>query len=205
MAVNRLPNIEGGVQPTLFTTKGDIIAASAASNPVRLGVGTDAQILVADSTAATGLKWATASSAKVLQVVSAKGTSAYSNSTSTFTDITGMTATITPTASTSKILILASCPIYSDNAGASNVHNYSLSRLVGGATPTQLQLNSFGTYNYASSTSPEFITGVSFVYMDSPATTSAYTYKLQAKIGSASLVSVDSTSGQTITLLEIGA
>ena len=59
MAVNRLPNIEGGVQPTLFTTKGDIIAASAASNPVRLGVGTDAQILVADSTAATGLKWVT--------------------------------------------------------------------------------------------------------------------------------------------------
>jgi hypothetical protein len=60
MAVNRLPNIEGGVQPTLFTTKGDIIAASAAANPVRLGVGTDAQILVADSTASTGLKWATA-------------------------------------------------------------------------------------------------------------------------------------------------
>ena len=62
MAVNRLPNIEGGVQPTLFTTKGDIIAASAASNPVRLGVGTDAQILVADSTASTGLKWATPAS-----------------------------------------------------------------------------------------------------------------------------------------------
>ena len=61
MAVNRLPNIEGGVQPTLFTTKGDIIAASAASNPVRLGVGTDAQILVADSAEATGLKWATPS------------------------------------------------------------------------------------------------------------------------------------------------
>lgn len=62
MAVNRLPNIEGGVQPTLFTTKGDIIAASAASNPVRLGVGTDAQILVADSTASTGLKWDTPAS-----------------------------------------------------------------------------------------------------------------------------------------------
>ena len=70
MAVNRLPNIEGGVQPTLFTTKGDIIAASAASNPVRLAVGSDAQILVADSTASTGLKWAAASSGAMTLVTS---------------------------------------------------------------------------------------------------------------------------------------
>lgn len=62
MAVNRLPNIEGGVQPTLFTTKGDIIAASAASNPVRLGVGSDAQILVANSSTSTGLEWQTPTS-----------------------------------------------------------------------------------------------------------------------------------------------
>lgn len=71
MATNRLPNIEGGVQPTLFTTKGDIIAASAASNPVRLGVGTDAQILVADSTAATGLKWSTVSTSPTFVGVAA--------------------------------------------------------------------------------------------------------------------------------------
>jgi hypothetical protein len=62
MTVGRIPLVEGGIQPTLFTTKGDIIAASSASNPVRLGVGTDAQILVADSTASTGLKWATPAS-----------------------------------------------------------------------------------------------------------------------------------------------
>jgi hypothetical protein len=59
VTISRIPSVEGGIQPTLFTTKGDIIAASSASNPVRLGVGTDAQILVADSTALTGLKWAT--------------------------------------------------------------------------------------------------------------------------------------------------
>jgi len=59
MATTRIPSVEGGIQPTLLTTKGDLISATAASTVARLGVGSDNQILVADSTASTGLKWAT--------------------------------------------------------------------------------------------------------------------------------------------------
>jgi hypothetical protein len=44
-----------------LTTKGDIYAATAASTPARLGVGTNNQTLVADSVAATGLKYANGS------------------------------------------------------------------------------------------------------------------------------------------------
>lgn len=45
------------VANTLLTTKGDIIAASAASTPARLGVGTNGQLLVADSAATNGVAW----------------------------------------------------------------------------------------------------------------------------------------------------
>jgi hypothetical protein len=51
--------IDAQIPDSLLTTKGDLIAASGASTPARLGVGTNDQVLVADSTAATGLKWAT--------------------------------------------------------------------------------------------------------------------------------------------------
>ena len=60
MTAGRIPSIEGGIQPTIVDAKGDLITAVAADTPARLAVGTNAQVLTADSTTATGLKWATA-------------------------------------------------------------------------------------------------------------------------------------------------
>jgi hypothetical protein len=47
-----------GIQPTLFDAKGDLIAASAADTPARLPVGSNGQVLTADSAQAAGLAWA---------------------------------------------------------------------------------------------------------------------------------------------------
>lgn len=48
------------VRKSLFTTKGDLVVATGASTPARLGVGTNGQVLVADSTQAAGVKWGSA-------------------------------------------------------------------------------------------------------------------------------------------------
>jgi len=62
MTVGRLPNVEGGIQPTLLTTTGDIMYASSANNPARLGIGSSAQVL----TVAAGIpSWATPASGSI--------------------------------------------------------------------------------------------------------------------------------------------
>jgi hypothetical protein len=47
------------IQNTIVDAKGDLIGATASDTPARLAVGTNGQVLTADSTAGTGLKWAT--------------------------------------------------------------------------------------------------------------------------------------------------
>jgi hypothetical protein len=63
MTVGRIPSVEGGIQPTLLTTKGDIIVATGNATLVRQGVGANGTVLTADSAEADGVKWATPSAA----------------------------------------------------------------------------------------------------------------------------------------------
>ena len=57
MTIGRIPSVEGGIQPTIVDAKGDLIAATAADTVNRLAVGSNDQVLVADSSASTGLAW----------------------------------------------------------------------------------------------------------------------------------------------------
>jgi hypothetical protein len=86
MTVGRIPVIEGGIQPTIFDAKADLLTATANDTPARLAVGTNGQVLTADSTAGTGLAWATPSSGGGLTLLS---TTTLSGTSTTISSISG--------------------------------------------------------------------------------------------------------------------
>ena len=166
------------IQPSTLTAKGDIYAASASGVVGRVGVGTNGQVLTADSSQTRGLAWATVSSTpRIAQVVKASCTSVTTAGLS-YTDVSGLSVTITPTLSTSKILILSTYGMTLSNGGSSAYFS-GLTQLVRGSTSLQSQIvggyypSGSGGLNTASNPS------VSVNYLDSPATTSATTYKIQ--------------------------
>ena len=58
------------IPKSLVDAKGDLVAASAADTPARVAVGTNGQVLTADSTAAAGLAWTTPASGGGLTLLS---------------------------------------------------------------------------------------------------------------------------------------
>jgi hypothetical protein len=133
---------------------------------------------------------------RILQVVTATTATQASSTSATYAD-TGLTATITPSSTSSKILVVA-LP-----NGCGKVGNvYSLYRLVRGSTEISVIGPTLGN-TQTTLTSIGF--NVQAIYLDSPATTSATTYKLQ--FGSSGATSYVQTDGATsyIALLEVSA
>lgn len=180
--------------------KGDLLAGTAADTLAALPVGTNGHVLTADSSAATGLAWAAAAGGgKVLQVVQGSTTTNATSTSATYAD-TNLSASITPSAATSKVLVLVA-----QTAGLTSTTDAICGlRIVRGATDifTNARAVLFLTDNSSAS-----LMSVSLVYLDAPNTTSATTYKTQfARIGAAGTAQVQNASApSTITLIEIGA
>jgi hypothetical protein len=139
---------------------------------------------------------------RVLQVVSANYNTQTANSTTTYAD-TGLTATITPSSTNSKILVLVSqAGVVKGTGNASSGCDLILLR---GAT--QISQFSYGA-GFTNTTTSNFVGNVSCMFLDSPATTSATTYKTQFKnqvAASQVIVQISNGSESNIVLLEISA
>lgn len=57
LVVNPFSSDAGKIPLSLYEAKGDLIAGKGAANPVRIAVGSDGQVLVADSNAESGIRW----------------------------------------------------------------------------------------------------------------------------------------------------
>jgi len=186
-----------------MTTTGDTIYSSSGSTPARLGIGTTGQVL----TVAGGVpSWATPAAGgggKVLQVVFASTGTETSSTSDIFADTT-LSATITPSSATSKVLVFASQNGLSKTGNDTHV----MLRLLRAST-TIANFERFA--GYTANTDANGVGGSSISYLDEPATTSATTYKTQfnSKTNS-STVYVQTAQGgigslSTMILMEIGA
>jgi hypothetical protein len=197
------------IQNAIVDAKGDLISATANDTPARLAVGTNGQVLTADSSTATGLKWASvASGGKVLQVVS----NTYSTSTTVASESyadTGLSASITPTSTSSKILVLVTQSYGMARSATTVGYGLKIRRdttdIFNGSTNYQ------ASYFYLDGNTAfkEIYTYTNYTYLDSPSSTSSLTYKTQGRAylssNSGSVTFQIGSGTSTITLLEIGA
>jgi len=164
---------------------------------------TNDHVLTAKSSASGGLTWAAAVGGKVLQVVSAVKTGGTSTTQTSWQAVTNLLVSITPTLSTSKVLVMVS-----DNSlYRNNVNNYfvTIQRTIGGGSLVNIGHTTYGfVYGYGiANGTPKWC---SIVHLDSPGTASTIVYQVYAWVQtSGTLTFANGNSHATITCMEIGA
>jgi hypothetical protein len=129
-------NADAATQKATLTTKGDIYAASGTSTPARVAVGTNGQVLTADSTAATGVKWATSAGASetTFTLLNAGGTALTGAQTITVSSISGYDAYFVLVVDASSASSNSTFGIRPNNNSTSSNYLYGFNRTLAPAT-----------------------------------------------------------------------
>tara|TARA_R110000868_G_scaffold104391_3_gene287479 strand:+ start:61 stop:570 length:510 start_codon:yes stop_codon:yes gene_type:complete len=126
---------------------------------------------------ATGLAYP----GRILQVVSVLKTDVFTTTSTSLVDVTGLTVTITPSSASNTVLVMASLPLSAVNLGdASSGAILRGSTIVGGGTAVGSRPSRSFFFRH-SANAGDNNTPKAFMFVDSPATTSATTYKIQIR------------------------
>lgn len=164
-------------------TSGSVtIAAPAVASTPTLTLPTVSGTFITTASSGQSIPKAALPTGSVLQVVQAIKTDTFSTNSTSFTDVTGLSVSITPTSSSSKILILSTTAV----SGFSEAYQLTL-RLVKDSTAIfagdSSGSRSLGFYGADGSVfGSNVVLPQTIVYLDSPATTSSTTYKIQGKV-----------------------
>lgn len=115
----------------------------------------------------------------VVQVVSADKLDVFTTSSTSYVDVTGWTATITPSKATSKILVLYSTTTSNNTGAYTGFQIVRTSTAVGNGTASGSRTAANKGYYDATGSGGASMMGM---YLDSPSTTSATTYKIQVRV-----------------------
>jgi hypothetical protein len=171
--------------------------------PATAGSVSDSYIVSMAGSKLTGTQTipkATLPTGSVLQVVQAE-TSTNTSTTSTSFVTTNLTASITPSSSSSKVLVTVSAEGFINGTATSGIYTVFRGTVAG----TNLGNATWGFTNLYSAAGA--VTGsISINYLDSPSTTSSqtYTYAMRSEAGSATHINANGQKS-TITLMEIAA
>ena len=197
-------------------TDGEIITYDSSGAPATVGVGTSGQVLTSNG-AGSAPSMQDAGGGKVLQVVSTTKVDTFTTTSTSFTDVTGLTLNITPSATSSKILVLS--VITFSNSGSGHASTLRLLRdgsTIGGGTAASNRPSALiTTVTTDGNGARESIFNASTSFLDSPSSTSSLTYKIQI-LGRGATATVNRSgddndeafmgrTSSTITLMEIGA
>ena len=172
-------------------TDGEILTYDASGNPVSVSVGTDGQVLTSTGVGSPPAFEAAAAGGKLLQVVSATTGAKFSVTGKTFTTVTGLSPSITPISTSSKILITLNLNL-SASVRYCGVKIYRDSTQIGmgdvDGSRSRISMQSMRNQN---ATNDQYVMhNASTAYLDSPSTTSAITYTVR-------IASVDDTGAVT--------
>ena len=174
-------------------------------NVLDLGVPSDATVSTAKIVdgAITSAKLASGVGGKVLQVVNTTKTDTFSTTSGSYTDVTGLSAAITPSSTSNKIYVVLSIYVSNDTQTGNAICNIVRDSTQLQETVVRIPQEGQAVYR---------LYNLSMTDFDSPATTSATTYKIQIKTNAGTMYvnraanqgGFSNTATATLTLMEIG-